>query len=426
MTTYEIKIDPAVFNQVYIPHLTNYTRTQIFYGGSSSGKSRFLAQRVIYDMLKGGRNYLVLRQVGRTIRGSVFTEVCKVIAEWEVAQLFTINKSDMLITCANGHQIVFAGLDDVEKLKSLTPAKGEITDIWVEEATEIERNSLKQLYKRQRGGSETTPKRLTLSFNPILQSSFLYKDFFEHIGWADGQKEYSSDTVSILKTTYRDNRFLTEQDRFDLENEGDEYFRSVYTDGNWGVLGNVIFKNWSVHNLNDPDDPYFLPEQQRTERRHGLDFGFSSDPAAMPMCHYDKARKRIYVYGELYETGLTNDVLAEMLTPLIGSDYVTCDSSEPKSIRELQERGVNALGAKKGKDSVTFGIQWLQQQEIIVDVSCINMQNELRSYKWKEDAGGNALKVPVDKNNHLIDGLRYAFESDMTESHSEAPYNPWN
>jgi phage terminase large subunit len=92
---------------------------------------------------------------------------------------------------------------------------------------------------------------------------------------------------------------------------------------------------------------------------------------------------------------------------------VTCDSGEPNSIQELTKYGVHAVGAKKGKDSVTFGIDWLKQQEIIIDAGCINMRNELSQYKWKEDAGGNALKVPVDKNNHLIDALRYAYENDM-------------
>ena len=101
---------------------------------------------------------------------------------------------------------------------------------------------------------------------------------------------------------------------------------------------------------------------------------------------------------------------------MIGDDLVTCDSAEPKSVQDLNNHGVTAYSAKKGKDSVTFGIDWLKQQTIIVDVSCINMQNELSQYHWKKDAGGNSLKIPVDKNNHLIDALRYAYESEMSET----------
>src|SRR3990172_5076618 len=140
----DVEIDPIVFNDAFYPYLDCTARTQIFYGGSSSGKSVFLAQRAVFDLMNGGRNYLVTRQVGRTIRGSVYTEIVRAIFDWGVQSLFTINKSEMLITCTNGYQIIFAGLDDVEKIKSLVPAKGAISDIWVEEATECERNSIKQ------------------------------------------------------------------------------------------------------------------------------------------------------------------------------------------------------------------------------------------------------------------------------------------
>lgn len=413
----EVQIDRAIFNRAYLPYLNNLARVQIYYGGSSSGKSVFLAQRDLYDVMRGGRNFLVCRQVGRTLRGSVIQELTKIIREWGVGGLFDINKTDGTITCSNGYQIVFAGLDDVEKLKSLTPAKGVFTDIRIEEATETDRNTVKQLMKRQRGGDPKTPKRLTMSFNPILQSHWIYKDYFAGIGWADGQTEYKADGLTILKTTYKDNRFLTADDVHDLESETDSYYYNVYTLGNWGVLGHVIFKNWRVEDLSGMDD-------QWTNRRHGLDFGFSSDPAAMPCMHYDKMRKTIYIYEELYETGLTNDLLAVEVKNKIGADLVTCDSAEPKSIAELRNAGVNARGARKGKDSVNFGIQWIQQQTVIIDKRCINAQNEFSMYHWKEDAGGNALPVPVDKDNHLIDGARYGLEDDSLETFTEIIDNP--
>lgn len=404
--TDRVRIKRSVFNEAYLPHLNNLKREQIYYGGSSSGKSVFLAQRDIVKLLKGGRNILVCRQVARTLRGSVVQEITKVVKAWGLSELFDVNKTDGTVTCNNGYQIVFVGLDDVEKLKSITPAKGEWTDIRVEEATEISRDSYIQLKKRQRGGKEDVPKTITLSFNPILRSHWIYKEFFENIAWTDEQTQFENDDYSILKTTYKDNRFLTSGDIKDLENEKDSYYYNVYTLGNWGVLGHVIFSNWRVEDLSEMRDQF-------TNRRVGLDFGFSSDPAAVVVTHYDRMRKIIYVFDELYETGLTNDELAIQVSRLTG-DMVTCDSAEPKSIQELTRFGVNAVGAKKGKDSVTFGIDWLKQHEIIIDKGCINMRNELSQYKWKEDAGGNALRVPVDKNNHLIDALRYAYENDMS------------
>ena len=144
---------PEVINAAYLPYLKNMARVQIFYGGASSGKSVFLAQRDVLDVMAGGRNILVCRQVGRTFRGSVVQEVNKVISRWGLQrEFFDINKTDGTITCKNGYQIIFAGLDDVEKLKSLTPARGVFTDVRIEEATEVGRDSVKQLLKRQHGG----------------------------------------------------------------------------------------------------------------------------------------------------------------------------------------------------------------------------------------------------------------------------------
>lgn len=407
-----VNVPKSAINKVYLPYLDNDTRTQIYYGGSSSGKSKFIVgQRVVYNLLRGGRNYLVCRQTKTSIRGSVATEIVKVINEWGIKELFTINKTDGTVTCRNGYQAAFAGLDDVDKLKSLTYIKGVLTDVIVEEATETEQNSIKQLMKRQRGKvQDGIKKTITLLFNPILINHWIYKEYFSRIGWSDGQTEYKSDRLTILKTTYKDNAFLEADDIDNLENETDEYFYQVYTLGNFGVLGDVIFKNWRVEDLSGMADQF-------TNMRVGLDFGFSSDPAAVGVSHYDKARKTIYFYKELYETGLTNDVLAERVKDMIGSNRITCDSAEPKSIQELCNNGVSAIGAKKGKDSVNFGIDWLKQQTIVVDKTCINLQNELQQYHWKKDAGGNSLKIPVDKNNHLIDGgLRYAYEGDMEKT----------
>lgn len=404
-----VEIDKRLFNDVYFPYLDDMARTQIIFGGSGSGKSVFLAQRCIIDIMRGGRNYLVCRAVGRTIRRSVFNEIRKVIYTWNLNKLFKINKSDGVITCTNGYQIIFAGLDDTEKVKSITPEKGVITDIWVEEATETEEKTIKDLFKRQRGGRRDTPKRLTMSFNPIYQGHWIYKKYFAAINWAEDQTQYKADGISILKTWYIHNRFLTPEDIQDLVNEPDKYYLDVYTLGNWGVLGNVIFTNWKIQDLSELYRHF-------TRRRNGLDFGFSSDPAAVTVSHYDRKHKAIYIFKEFYEKGLTNNLLANEILAMIGEDMIICDSAEPKSIAELKQHGVRARPASKGKDSVLFGIQWLKQQQIIIDVNCINTRNEFQQYKWKEDKDGNAIRQPVEKNDHIIDAIRYAYERDMEPS----------
>lgn len=399
-----LKIDPAVFNEVYLKYqLTNQNRYQIYYGGSSSGKSYSLAQRTVLDVMKG-RNYLIVRNTQNTIKRSVFNEVTKAISSFKLSEYFTINKSDFVITCnLNRKQILFAGLDDPEKIKSITPIDGVITDVWVEEATECDYKAVKQLDKRLRGRSKFK-KRLTLSFNPILQDHWLYTEYFGI--WDDSKQYIEKEDTSILKTTYKDNRFLTPDDITALEDETDPYYYEVYTLGNWGVLGAVIFKNWRIEDLR---------EQKKTfdKIRHGLDFGFAEDPNALVDIHYDKSRKRLFIFGEEYASDLTNDEIAELVKPHVGNRVVTCDSSEPKTIKELKLRKINAVGAKKGPGSVEAGIRFLQGLEIIICTSCPNAKMEFSKYKWREDKNGNVLPVPVDKDNHLIDAIRYALEDEI-------------
>ena len=404
----DLKIDRRIFNDVYLPYLTDEdTRTQIFFGGSSSGKSYFIAQRTIIDVVQGGRNYLVIRNVGTTIKKSVFNELMKAISNLKLTNYFKINQSEMEITCINGYQILFSGLDNVEKIKSITPKKGVITDIWVEEATEAPREAIMQLRKRLRGHAAGKTKRIFLSFNPVLLQNWIYTEYFD--GWDETKRSYRDEKLSILKTTYLDNKFLAPDDIYELENEKDPYFRSVYTLGNWGILGEVVFRNWETRDLSDMKDQF-------TTKRHGLDFGFSKDPAAMVVSHYDRKMKTIYVYDELYMTQLTNDLLAEEVKRRISYDPVVCDSAEPKSIKELTQFGVTARGAKKGKDSIHHGIQWIQQQNIVIDIGCQNFKNEILAYQWKTDHNGVVLPVPIDHHNHLMDALRYAYEDEYRES----------
>ena len=405
-------------NDSYIPYLNSETRTQIFYGGSSSGKSFFLSQRVVLDVLIHGRNYLIVRNVANTIRNSVYNQVVKTIIDMGVTHEFEIKKGEMTITCKkNNKQILFAGLDDVEKLKSVTPIKGVLTDIWIEEATETAYEAYKQLTKRLRGiTKENIAKRIIFSFNPVLKTHWIYKEFFG--GWDDSKTVYHEDKLLIVKTTYKDNKFLSEDDIYGLENEKDKYFYEVYTLGMWGILGKVIFKNWRVEDLSAR-----IPTFDKIY--NGLDFGFSEDPNALVRVNVDMGAKKIYVFDEMYKAGMHDDELAEELQKRIGNEYVTCDSAEPKSIDDLNRRGIRAMGAVKGADSINRGIRFMQGFEIIIDVKCQNFKNEISTYHWQEDKYGNALRKPVDKDNHLLDATRYALEALMVGSSATASGRMW-
>ncbi|MGN1456946.1 MAG: PBSX family phage terminase large subunit [Acutalibacteraceae bacterium] len=385
-------------NKVYLPYFDKKQFIQIYYGGSSSGKSYFLASKVVLDVIKGA-NYLVCRNVAKTIRNSSFNEVTKAISYMGLKPYFAINKSDMAITCTlNGKQILFAGLDDAEKIKSVTPQNGVLHRIWIEEATEVKRSAYKQLTKRLRGNSDIS-KCVILSFNPILRSHWIYQEFFGV--WQDDKTSYEDDNLSILKTTYKDNVFLTESDRQQLENETDPYYYQVYSLGNFGVLGNIIFKNWRVEDLSE-QIPHF------DNIFNGLDFGYANDPNALIKVHLDKKRKKIYVFDEWYQAGMSDDELVRLCKKMIGRQYITCDSAEPKTIDYLCANDINAVATVKGADSINRGIRWLQGYEIIVDVKCQNFKNEIEQYHWQEDSNGNVMARPVDANNHLLDALRYA------------------
>lgn len=397
-------------NDVYIPYLNKNQQTQIFFGGSSSGKSFFICQKVVLDCIKGV-NWMCCRNVARTIRNSVYNQVVKTIYEMGLMNYFKINKSDMVITCLlNGCQILFTGLDDVEKVKSITPAKGVLERIFIEEATEIKEDAYMQLTKRLRGIS-VNDKYIVMAFNPILKSHWIYKRFFGK--WEDNKNCYEDKSVLILKTTYKDNDMLTDEDKYRLENETDPYYYNVYSLGNWGVLGHIIFKNWRVEDLSE-----MIPHFDNIYC--GMDFGYSQDPNALIKVHIDKKQKRIYVFDEYYRAGMTDDELVRVSKEIFGDEYVTCDSADPKTIDYLAIHNINAVPAVKGADSINRGIRWLQGYEIVIHKNCQNFKNEIEQYHWQEDKYGNAMAKAADENNHLIDALRYATEALQMENEAKA------
>ena len=226
-----IKISKKVFNDVYIPFLDNQDRYLLFYGGGSSGKSYFIAQRYIYKLITPKRcNLLVVRQTGDTNRKSTFPLLKQVISNWNLGKYFKVNESDMRIKCLlTGNEVAFAGLDDVEKIKSITFENGELTHIWVEEATECQEADINQLKVRLRGGK--SKKQMVLSFNPINIQHWIKKHFID------------SGLATVCFSTYKDNKFLTDDDRKALEDlqYTDEYTYEVYCLGKWGIVGKTVF-----------------------------------------------------------------------------------------------------------------------------------------------------------------------------------------
>lgn len=233
MSDINIQINKRVFNEKFVPYLDNDKRYLIFYGGAGSGKSFFVVERFIYKMLKNKKfNLLVVRKTGKSNRDSTFALFKQIISKWKLYKYFKINESDLRIKCLlNENEIVFAGLDDVEKLKSITFSKGELTDVWIEEASEVLETDFNQLDVRLRG--KGTKKQIVISFNPIDINHWLKKRFFDSV----------DDNIEIFHSTYKDNEFLDDDYKRLLESykDTDEYYYNVYCLGMWGVLGKTVF-----------------------------------------------------------------------------------------------------------------------------------------------------------------------------------------
>lgn len=232
MSNIHIRLKKRVFNPHFYKYIDNNSRYLIFYGGAGSGKSYFIAQRYILKMLQDKCNLLVVRKTGKSNRDSTYALFKQIISKWNISQYFKINESDLRIkNTINNNEIVFAGLDDVEKLKSITFSNGELTNIWIEEASEILESDFNQLDIRLRG--KGTKKQIVISFNPIDINHWLKKKFFDN----------KDKDVTISHSTYKDNNFLDSEYKKVLESykESDEYYYNVYCLGEWGVLGKTVF-----------------------------------------------------------------------------------------------------------------------------------------------------------------------------------------
>lgn len=247
MKTIDINIDASAINPVYLPFLDCKKRYLVLYGGAGSGKSYFIAQRIIIKLLSSGMtNLLCVRAVGNTHRDSTFALLRQIISAWEINELFTVNLSELRIVCRyTQNSVIFKGLDDAEKLKSLTFAKGDLTDIWIEEASEINESDFNQLDVRLRGRGE---KQIVLSFNPVDVNHWLKKRFFDR----------RDENAAILHTTYKDNVFLDGAYSQILESykDTDRYYYDVYCLGQWGVYGKTVFDAGKVQDrINNVPEP---------------------------------------------------------------------------------------------------------------------------------------------------------------------------
>ena len=396
MPQIELNISPKIFNDTYFPHLQDYSkRYEIYYGGAGSGKSVFLTQKLLIKAMARRRKVLVIRKFATTLKDSVFQLFIDTLKQWNIYSYCKINLSTYTITLPNESIILFKGLDNEEKIKSIAG----ITDIWCEEATELTEDEFTQLDLRLR--AKEPDLQVFCSFNPVSKANWVYKKWFAE------DAVINPNNTMILKTNYKDNKFLPKEYTDALEEKArtnPTYYR-IYALGEFCSLDKLIFNNWKVEEFNHNDI--------KGQLVIGLDFGFSNDPSVITASIVDENTNTIYIFKTWGDTNKTNDDLASIITSLgFAKCQIKADSAEPKSIEELRRKGITRISAcSKGKDSILFGIQTLQQYQIIVHPSCEGIITEFENYSWQKDKKtGEYINQPISSFDHYIDSLRYSIQ----------------
>jgi phage terminase large subunit len=382
-------------NSKFYPLYKCTTRWLILYGGAGSGKSKFAAQKIIFRMLTERPHlFLILRKRAVTLRSSVFADLVGCINRWGLQPLFRVTTSPMEITAANGNKIIFRGLDDPEKIKSITGTDADLTGIWAEETSEFEEKDIDQLNLRLRGRSRNY-KQFILTFNPISETHWLKRRFFD----------IERPNATINHSTYLDNRFIDDEYRAELDalKQANPQYYDVYALGKWGSLGDVVYSRYKV----SPDVSNDWGNYEKLVI--GLDFGWN-DPHAL-VCAGVRG-KSLFVFRELYLKHTTiPELIREMERAEIPKNQrIIADSQNPGAIQELRNAGFWVDGAKKGKDSVLEGIRFLQEYEIMIHPYCTAFAKEISMYSWRKDKDGKPIDEPVGINDHTLDALRYAME----------------
>lgn len=399
---------PDIVGKGYGDFWKSKKRYRVVKGSRASKKSKTAALWFIYKMMQyPDANTLVVRKTYRTLKDSCFAELKWAIHRFGVDANWSIKESPLEMTYTNRYgkeqKIYFRGLDDPLKVTSITVESGCLCFMWIEEAYELtSEDDFNMLDESIRGAVPDGSglfKQVTLTFNPWNEHHWLKRRFFDN----------KDDQTDSFTTDYRCNEWLDESDLklFETMKLQNPRRYAVAGLGDWGIIDGLVYENWR-------EEAFELEQiqtQYNIESAFGLDFGYTNDPSALFCGFIDTEHKKIFVYDELYKTGLSNEkIYREILDMGYVKERITADSAEPKSIDELRGYGLRIKPAVKGKDSINHGIQFIQDFEIVIHPRCVNFITEISNYTWSKDKFGNKLNVPIDDFNHLMDAMRYAVE----------------
>lgn len=374
-------------------------------GGRGSTKSSAISVEIPQLLIKNpGCHAVVLRKVGNTIKNSVYPQM-----QWGIDALGLTNKfhfktSPHEITYRKtGQKILFFGVDDPQKIKSIKLPFGYVGICWIEELDQFsgmeEIRNLNQSLLR--GGPVFWE---FCSFNPPKSQN----------NWVNEEKLFDDPDRLVHHSTYLGvprewlgDRFFDDAEKLKIKNE--MAYRHEYL-GEVTGTGGAVFENVEDMSMSD--------ELVRNFDRlyYGLDFGFSIDPLAFVSMHYDAKHEDLYIFDELYQQKLTSSQAVKRIKPKVCDRRILADSAEPKSITEMSLSGLHISGVKKGPDSIDYGIKWLQNRmHIYIDKQrCPNTYREFVSYEYVRNKDGQFISAYPDVNNHAIDAVRYAMAEVMT------------
>ena len=393
-------------NRVFKAPDQSQKRYIVMKGSAGSGKSVDTAQHYILRLMSDpGRNLLCVRKSDVTNRDSTFAELQGAIFRMfgeQYKKYWYINSSDMRLECiANHNQIFFRGVNDEkqrEKLKSIAVKRGKLTDVWIEEATELTQSDFEIIDDRLRG---ELPKgqfyQIRLTFNPVSSSHWIKKHFFDR----------ADPDVFTHHSTYKDNRFIDDAyyRRMERRKEVDPDGYRIYGLGEWGEVGGLILTNYVVEDFDTSPERFdYMVNSQ--------DFGYNHADCIGEVGFKDG---ELYLCREIYEFEKDTGELIELADKRGFNKSLTmwCDSAEPDRIKMWRKAGYKARGVKKEPNSVRAQIDYLKLHKIHIHPSCINTIKEIQQWKWKKNEKTNEyLDEPVNFFDDAMAMLRYSIEEE--------------